>query len=126
MFDAEIKDFVVDATRASTERHYWDVTRAETSKKEERNRHSASVSSRETEKRHLGSVRFMGELVKFRALDPEWAFDFLKKASTTRSRARAGRGVRAAADVRALPREAPGHRAAHRRAPWTCSSGAKR
>ena len=47
--------------------------------KEERNRHSASVSSRETEKRHLGSVRFMGELVKFRALDPEWAFDFLKK-----------------------------------------------
>ena len=79
MFDAEIKDFVVDATRASTEKHYWDVTRAETSKKEERNRHSASVSSRETEKRHLGSVRFMGELVKFRALDPEWAFDFLKK-----------------------------------------------
>ena len=79
VFDAEIKDFVVDATRASTEKHYWDVTRAETSKKEERNRHSASVSSRETEKRHLGSVRFMGELVKFRALDPEWAFDFLKK-----------------------------------------------
>ena len=79
VFDAEIKDFVVDATRASTEKHYWDVTRAETSKKEERNRHLASVSSRETEKRHLGSVRFMGELVKFRALDPEWAFDFLKK-----------------------------------------------
>ena len=72
-FDAEIKDFVVDATRASTEKHYWDVRRAETSKK------SVSVSSRETEKRRLGSVRFMGELVKFRALDPEWAFDFLKK-----------------------------------------------
>ena len=38
-----------------------------------------SVSSRETEKRRLGSVLFMGELVKFRALEPEWAFDFLKK-----------------------------------------------
>ena len=33
VFDAEIKDFVVDATRASTEKHCWDVTRAETSKK---------------------------------------------------------------------------------------------
>ena len=42
---------------------------------------------------------------------------FSKKASTRSRGARWTPRARAAADVRALPREAPGHRAAHRRAP---------
>ena len=65
---------VIDATRASVEKHYLH---------EKTTKNVRAAGRAADSKRRLGSVRFAGELVKFRALDAEWAFDFLKKTVET-------------------------------------------
>ena len=72
-FDEEIVAKTIDAFRETSEEYFFRVT--VTRKKEN------PVVDRKLDRAHLGSVRFLGELVKFRALDPEWAFAFLKKCT---------------------------------------------
>ena len=69
-FDAEIAAPAIDATRASVERYYL------------RDASTPRADARDAERR-LGMVRFTGECVKFRVLDAEWAFTFLKKTTET-------------------------------------------
>ena len=74
-FDEEIVAKTIDAFRETSEEYFFRVT--VTRKKEN------PAVDRKLDRAHLGSVRFLGELVKFRALDPEWAFAFLKKCTET-------------------------------------------
>ena len=74
-FDEEIVEKTIDTFREATTDHFF---RFDTTRKT-----PSFVVDRKLDRAQIGSVRFLGELVKFRALDPEWAFAFLKKCTET-------------------------------------------
>jgi hypothetical protein len=77
-FDEEIVAKTISSFRETSEEYFFRVTVPRKKEKE-----NPAVDRKRLDRAHLGSVRFLGELVKFRALDPEWAFAFLKKCTET-------------------------------------------